>query len=379
MADTSDKTVVLPTWASLLLLVGLIGGALALALALDARPSPVPTGVDRSAAATIYEDLLTGRRLDEKGVPLPPETGWGSRAKPIRIRFVPSSDSAQAAPTVERLLDFLEKRTGYYVEGATLRSYGMVVEEIVSGQCEIAFLTATSYQRAFFATANNGNPDDDIEAFLQVVRRGSPDFPGSDLSYRAALIVRTDSPLQAIADITDDTVVAMGPRTSGAGSILPTALFMRLGVQPRILRLEGSYPLIVPAVLQGSAEVGCVWWSPPNEELPHNDARMTVTQAHPEVFDATRIIGFTAWMPNEPVVARKALPIEIRHTFARALILYTSLLTLTEEGRRELTAVGSPVGFIPATNEDFLPLKKLIEQAFANDPEGWSDFQAGRR
>ena len=106
---------------------------------------------------------------------------------------------------------------------------------------------------------------------------------------------------------------------------------------------------------------------------------MTVAEAYPDVFERTRIIGYTAWLPNEPVVARKVLPVAIRHELSRALILYTSLLTLTEQGRRELTAVGSPVGFIPATNDDFLPLMEVIEQAFANDPEGRRDFMAGRK
>ncbi len=369
----------LPAWCSILLLVALLGGGLALALSLEPRRLEEARRIDRQAALTIHKDLLTGRLLDEGGVPAPPPEGWGSESKPIRIRFVPSSDQAQSGPTIVRLLDFLERRTGYHLQGSTLRSYGLVVEEIVSGQCEIAFLTATSYARARYATDGNESDEDDVEAFLQVVRQGSAEFPGSDLSYRAALIVRKDSPLESVADITDDTVVAMGPATSGASSILPTALFNRMGLQPRVLRLEGAYTLIVPAVLQGSAQVGCVWWSPPNEELPHNDARMLVVEAHPEVFDETRIIGYTGWIPNEPVVARRVVPHAVRHTLARALVLYASLLTLTPGGRKELTSVGSPVGFLPATNDDFEALMEVVDQAFVNDPEGRRDFMAGRK
>ena len=45
-----------------------------------------------------------------------------------------------------------------------------------------------------------------------------------------------------------------------------------------------------------------------------------------------------------------------RRTLARALTLYVSLLSLTKEGRQELVSVGGPVGFIPAADDDFLPL-----------------------
>ena len=140
-----------------------------------------------------------------------------------------------------------------------------------------------------------------------------------------------------------------------------------------------GYPFIVNAVLQGVADVGSVWWSVPNEEQPNNDARQLVLESNPDVFEKTRIIGFTAWIPNEPVVAPKTLDVAIRHEIARALTLYVAQLTLTAEGRKELVAVGTPVGFIPATNDDFLPLMEVIEQAFADDPEGRRQFMAGSK
>lgn len=367
-----------PWWVSLAVVVLILGGALAAALALEPRglktPRPPPRG-----QVTIFRDVLTGRLLDENGVPLPPEDGPGSsRSHPLRIRFVPSADVAQSAPTVKRLVDFLERRTGRVVEGRTLHDYGLVIQELIQRKCDVAFLTAASYARARYATENNDDPDDDIEAFLQVVRRGQPEYPGSDLAYRAALIVRTDSPIQSVSDIGPDTLVGLGSPTSGASSILPSALFTRLGVRPKIHRIVG-YPFIVTAVLQGVVEVGSVWWSAPNEEQPRNDARQLVVESNPDVFEKTRIIGFTAWIPNEPVVCPQALDVEVRHEIARALSLYVAQLTLTEEGRKELVAVGTPVGFIPATNEDFLPLMEVIEQAFADDPEGRRHFMAGSK
>ena len=49
---------------------------------------------------------------------------------------------------------------------------------------------------------------------------------------------------------------------------------------------------------------------------------------------------------------------------------------ITPEGRLELESVGSLIGYIPASNEDFASLRETIEHAFANDPEGWADFKA---
>jgi phosphonate transport system substrate-binding protein len=360
---------------SLLLLAILLGGATWGALALPPVGGEAEA-VEHREAIGIVRDILTGRYTASDGVPLAPEEGWGSKAQPLRLRFVPSTDQAQSGPTIERLLAWLRRRTGFHLEGATLHDYGAVVEEIAQGACDVAFLTATSYARARYRTENNDDPDDDLEAFLQVVRRGSPEYAGSDLAYRAALVVRADSPLESVDDITDETVIFLGPATSGASSVLPSALLNRLGKRPAVQRVRG-YHVIVNSVLQGTADVGPVWWSPPNDERPHNDARLTVVESNPDVFEKTRIIGFTAWMPNEPVVIREAIPLALRHTLARALTLYVSLLSLTKEGRAELVSVGGPAGFIPATDDDFLPLMEVIQQAFANDPEGRADFMAG--
>jgi len=366
-----------PWGVSAALLALLLASGLVVALSLEPlRRAARPPSRGRP---TVVRDVLTGRLLDEHGVPLPPPSGPGSSTdEPLRLRFVPSSDVGQNAPTVRRLVDFLERRTGYVVEGATLQSYGLVIEELLRGRCDVAFLTAASYARARYASEGNDDPDDDVVAFLQVVREGHPDHPGSELAYRAALIVRADSPIRSVQDIDEDTVVALGDPTSGASSILPSALFHRLGIRPRIHRVVG-YPVIVSAVLQGVADVGSIWWSPPNERKPRNDARQLVLEMHPDVFEQTRIIGFTAWIPNEPVVARRSLDPEVRHVLARALSLYVSQLTLSETGLEELVAVGSPVGLIPATNEDFEPLLEVIEQAFADDPEGRRQFMAGSR
>ena len=47
---------------------------------------------------------------------------------------MPSADVAQSAPTVKRLVDFLERRTGRVIEGRTLHDYGLVVQELIQRQ-----------------------------------------------------------------------------------------------------------------------------------------------------------------------------------------------------------------------------------------------------
>ncbi|MHC5009811.1 MAG: phosphate/phosphite/phosphonate ABC transporter substrate-binding protein [Planctomycetota bacterium] len=368
----------MPAAVSMTVLIGVVALAVFVGLRIDPLQGAA-TETRRRRVDTLVRDVLTGRRLDADGRPVRPESGWGSDEKPIRMRFVPSSDVSQTGPTIRELVAFLERRTGYRIEGATLQSYGLVVQELVQGRCEVAFLTATSYARARFATENNDDPTDEIAAFLQAVRRGNEAWPQADLAYRAAIIVRNDSPIRSLDDLTDEHVVAMGARTSGAGSILPSALFNEMGLEPRIQRYEGSYPIIVNAVLQGAVDIGTVWWSPPNEDQPQNDARQTVLESHPDVFERTRIVGFTGWMPNEPVVIRAALSEEIRRILGRAISLYVAEKSLTKEGLAELASVGNVVGFIPATNADFDVLMDTIERAFANDPEGFADFRAGMR
>jgi phosphonate transport system substrate-binding protein len=366
-----------PAALSISLLLAIAGGVTAWAL--SGEPAGARAARPRmSLKETLTRDVLTGRLLRPDGTPEPPAEGWGSADQPIRLRFIPSGDQAIGNPTVDRLVEFLRRRTGYAIESAMLRSYGLVVQEIVEGGCDIAFLTAASYARAYYATKNNSNPDDDIVAFLAAVRQGHPDYPGGDLAYRGAIIVRSDSDLTDLSQLDESRTVAMGNRTSGTGSVLPSALLDGAGLNPRIVRFE-SPPVVVYAVLEGAADAGCIWWSPPTEDNPENDARILVKSTHPDVFARTRILAFTPWIPNEPVVARAAVPEAIRHTLSRALCLFVSTLAVTDEGRRELESIGTLVGFVPATNEDFAPLFEVIDRAFANDPEGRADFMAGSR
>lgn len=331
-----------------------------------------------SRQQTLVRDVLTGRMMGADGAPVAPASGWGSPGAPIRLRFVPAGDKQQAGATIDGMIAFLRRRTGYVIEGAILRNYGLVVQEIVQGQCEVAFLTAASYARARYATQNNKDAGDDILAVLAAVRDGHTDYPGSDLAYRGAIITHVDSEVTSLDQLDRTRTVAMGNRTSGAGSILPTALFNQRGLQPRIHRVEG-YPVIVMAVLQRSVDAGCVYWSPPTDDRPENDGRRTVLQSSPEVFEKTRIIGYTPWIPNEPVVMRKAVPAPVRHVMARAIALYVTTMATTLEGRRQLESVGSVVGYVPANEDDFTPLMEVIESAFANDPEGRGDFMAGSK
>lgn len=373
---TPPPSAPLPLAVSCLLMLAVVAGALGLALAAE-RQTTTETRHVVSAEKTLIRDVLTGRLTRADGTPEPPVTGPGSAGAPLRLRFVPSSDAAQAEAAIAGMLDFLRRRTGYVIEGAILRSYGLVVTAITEGDCDVAFLTAASYARAVMLANQNGRTDDDVEAILAAVRRGHAQHPGSDLAYRAAILVRRDSPLQSVAEL-DGRTVAMGNRTSGASSILPSALFNEMGLTPRIQRYEG-YPIIINAVLQGATEAGCIWWSPPNADNPENDARITIQSTHPDIFKTTRIIGFTQWIPNEPVVVRGALDADVKNVLRRAIPLYVAGRVATREGRKELEAIGSVLGYIPATNDDFAPLMEVIKRAFAGDPEGRRDFMSSRR
>ena len=367
----------LPFAASVGLMLLLVAGALGLALA-DARDAPQQRKVTRATASvTLVRDVLTGQRTMSNGRPEAPKRGPGSPAEPLRLRFVPSTDAAQGEAAIKPLVEFLKERTGYAVEGAILRSYGLVVTTIVEGQCDVAFLTAASYARAHNLANKNASTTDDIEPILAAVRQGHPDYPGSDLAYRAAILVRADSNLKDVREL-DGRTVAMGGPTSGASSILPSALFNELGIEPRIQRYEG-YPIIIQAVLQGATEAGCIFWSPPNDDNPQNDARILLQSTEPKVFEKTRILGFTGWIPNEPVVVRSALPAEVKNTLRRAIALYVANKTSTKEGRKELQALGSVRGYIPASGADYAPLHEAIQNAFLNDPEGRRDFMSSRK
>ena len=375
--DTPLRFAPLPYGGSVVVMLLVVAAAVAWAWADTRAPSNDAPRTMVKAEKTLVRDVLTGRLTMSDGTPEPPAEGPGSPGKPLRLRFVPSSDAAQGEAAIKPLIAFLKERTGYAIEGAILRSYGLVVQAIIEGQCDVAFLTAASYARAHNLANKNGKESDDIEPILAAVRQGNPKYPGSDLAYRAAILVRADSDLKDLADLQGRTV-AMGGPTSGASSILPSALFNEMGIAPRIQRYEG-YPVIIQAVLQGATDAGCIFWSPPGPDGKPRDARILLDSTDPKVWEKTRILGYTGWIPNEPVVVRAAIPDEVKDVLRRAIALYVITKSSTEAGRKELQALGSVRGYIPATGEDYKPLHEAIERAFLNDPEGRRDFMSSRR
>lgn len=326
---------------------------------------------------TVVRDPLTGRLLQDTGGPVRPERGPGSAEQPLRMVFVPANKGEEAESSVESAVQWLRRRTGYAIEGNVLLSYALVVESLASGSADVGFLTATSYARLRYMTDDNGDDDDDIDVILTAVREGNPAYPSSDLAYRAAILVRADSPLQKLEDLTEDHTVALGGPTSGAASLLPTALFNRLGLRPGLQRIEGAYQTRIGAVIQGRVDATSIWWSAPNAKRPRNDAR-TQAVAYENVFEETRIIGYTGWIPNEPVVVRRALPEAIKRDLQRALSLYVVERSLTEAGRKELLSIGSLVGYIPASNDTYEGLMEVVRVSLATDDELRADFQRKR-
>ena len=140
----------------------------------------------------------------------------GTPANPIKMAFVPSSDSSKILLSGEKIGQMLEKQTGLSFKVSVPTSYAAVVEAMNAGQIDVAWLAPASY-----VAANNRYG---VELLLTTMRNGSKVFPFS-------IIVAADSPIKTVADLKGKKIAGADP-LSTSGNLYPRAFLASQGIDP---------------------------------------------------------------------------------------------------------------------------------------------------
>ena len=274
----------------------------------------------------------------------------GSEERPIKVLFVPSVEVEAIISGGDVLANALNQATGLNFEVSVPTSYAATIEEMCASPDDtMGFIPAQGYVLA--------NDRCGITVGGAAVRFGLP-------WYAAQIVVPFDSPAETLEDLAGGTW-AIPDYGSTSGYLYPSADFMALGIEPGEIVEAGSHNNAMLAVYNGDVDFATAFFSPPllpfyernwtygaddpeiwreageppirNEEGrtfvaggPDEggyrvlDARSSVADTAPDIFDKTRILALTPKIPNDTVSFGPEFPLALTQDIVDALIAFTA-------------------------------------------------------
>ena len=162
---------------------------------------------------------------------------------PLVFATLPVSDDPTAVNPVVALAALLEEETGLEVEVKDVPDYLAVVEAIRAGHADLGLMSGFPSALA----VNTG----EVDALLA--------WPGDD-SPVSSCIVLQDSPLQSLADITPETVVAFADPASSSGYFMPVYMLDKAGLtqdEDYTSLFSGGHDMSAIALQEGQVDVSC--------------------------------------------------------------------------------------------------------------------------
>jgi phosphonate transport system substrate-binding protein len=297
----------------------------------------VPVEVTR-----IVEEVVTEVVTEEV---MMEEAPLGSEERPIKVLFVPSVEVDAIISGGEILAQALEDATGLVYEVSVPTSYAATIEEMCASPDDtVGFIPAQGYVLA--------NTRCGVTVGGAAVRFG--------LSwYAAQIVVPMDSPVESIADL-DGLTWGIPDFGSTSGYLFPSAMFLEEGVVPGEIVETGGHNNSMLAVYNGEVDFATAFFSPPLlpnyarqwtygvddpeiwRECPESpvrneegrtfacgdpadggyrvlDARASVADTAPDIFDETRILALTDQIPNDTVSFGPEFPLDAANDIVSAL------------------------------------------------------------
>jgi len=273
------------------------------------------------------------------------EDALGSEARPIKVMFVPSVDVEAIVSGGEIIADALEEATGFKYDVSVPTSYAATIEEMCASPDDtVGAIPAQAYVLA--------NDRCGITVGLASVRFGLP-------WYSAQIVVPFDSDIESIEDL-EGLTWGVPDFGSTSGYLFPSAMFQAAGVEPGEIVETGGHTNAMLALYNGEVDFATAFFSPPllpnyerqwqygaddpeiwrevGESPVRNeagrtfvggdpadggyrvlDARASVADVAPDIFDTTRILVLTDQIPNDTLSFGPNFPLHIADQIKDAL------------------------------------------------------------
>lgn len=273
--------------------------------------------------------------------------GWQKKYPVVKYGVIPVETQTSTTKGMDGFLKHAEKATGVKWELYTATDYSGVMNALIAGQINLAWLSGFSYCQTNMDSKGGVEP---------LVAAAEPD---GSMGYNAVVVVRTDSPYKTIDDLKGKIVARTDP-LSGSGYLIPTAAFRAMGkpVDEYFKSpLSGGHPQSVLGVLKGTYDAAFTWTSK-NDNI--GNLRQMMNKGLLKREDI-RVIWTSDPLPSPPVVIRKDVPADMR---ADMLKLFTGLKDVDMK-LAESVAQGKTSGMVPVSHKDY----ELMCHAAADERE----------
>lgn len=310
------------------------------------------------------------------------EAEIGSAEKPVKLMFVPSVDVAVIESAGEAMTDWITEETGIHFDVSVPTSYAATIESMCAAEGDaMAFIPGMGYVLA--------NDQCGVEVALATIRYGRT-------AYWTEFVVRRDSGIESLEDL-DGKKWAVPSVTSTSGYLWPSVLLTMSGITPGETVEAGGHPQAVLAVMDGTADFGTCYFSPPGDTVEDwqegeplepggaftieeqedgsykvwqgglriRDARVAAMATNPDVMDEVAILDISERIPNDTVSFVKDFPAELREQIVQALLDYAA----TEEGQAVLADEDfyDITGFGRVDDDYYQPVRNAINTL------GWTE------
>lgn len=217
----------------------------------------------------------------------------------LTVQFVPSQNADTLEAKAKPLEQLLSDKLGIPVEVSISTDYNTIIEAMASKKVDVGFLPPTAYVLAKEKGA--------AEVILQAQRFGVQDDTGAPTDqlvdfYKSMIIVKKDSDIKSVADLKGKKIAYQNV-TSSAGFVWPAGLLLENNLDPlkdvNGVTVKGHDQGVI-ALLNGDVDAAAIF----------QDARNIVSKDYPTVFEDTRVLEFTAPIPNDTVSVRSDMNAE---------------------------------------------------------------------
>lgn len=251
------------------------------------------------------------------------------------LGMVPSREADKLVESLEPLAKILTEEIGIEVDTYVATNYTGLIEAIGKGKVDIGMFGSFS-----MVLAENRY---DVEFLVNTVRYGAN-------QYRAQYTARVDSGIDSLEDIRGKTVAFTDP-ASTSGYLFPyVQLKNQLGIDPENdinYIFAGGHDAAILAVYNGDVDVA----------LSFEDARTSIEDEFPDVMEKLKIIGYSDYIPNDGVVARKELDDDLLNIITEAFLTIGD----TDEEVQILDEIFNASGFAKVTSEEYEVVRETYE------------------
>ncbi|MRX52109.1 phosphonate ABC transporter substrate-binding protein [Paracoccus sp. S-4012] len=244
----------------------------------------------------------------------------------------------------ECLRVYAEDALGVPVKVFTPADYDGVIQGLLGGSLDMAWLGASGYAKAYLT---------DPEAVEPVLVKTNMD---GSFTYYSLAIARKDRGVASMADM-EGKVLSVGDPNSTSGYLIPLVELPNEGysMQPgeyfSDLPFSGGHEQTIIAVKNGEVDAGVTWADGQGDFIDGYNSGALRKASDAGLVDMNEMVEIwrSSPIPEGPVVLRKALPANVKATM-------TELVQGLHEADQECAygvASGETAGFAPVTHDAY--------------------------